>query len=82
MADKTYAKGFYVKEMSSEYGKFFSASINVIQFIDFLRANQNDKGYVNLTITKRREPSPHGDTHTAYLNDYKKSGSESDEMPF
>lgn len=33
----------------------------------------NDKGYVNMTVMKRKEPGQYGDTHYVVENDYQKN---------
>lgn len=52
MADKTLAKGLYAKQ--GKYG--LKISIKVDEFIEFLKAHKNDKGYVNIDQNKVREP--------------------------
>ena len=32
----------------------------------------NERGYVNLTVAKLKEPDQWGNTHTVYLNEYTK----------
>ena len=39
-----------------------------------LLANKNEKGYVNLKMTKRREPSQYGQTHSIVVDDWKPNG--------
>lgn len=34
------------------------------------KLTKNDRGYCNIIITTMREPDKHGNTHTAYIDDY------------
>jgi len=42
--------------------------------IEKLSEYANEKGYVNMTMSKRREPGQYGDTHYFTLNDWKPEG--------
>ena len=46
-----------------------------------LIANKNEKGYVNLKMTKRREPSQYGQTHSIVVDDWKPSGQPQQSAP-
>lgn len=37
---------------------------------EFIKAHTNDRGYLNLVVSKRREPGKHGETHSVYLDDW------------
>lgn len=37
----------------------------------FIEANKNEKGFINLDVSERREPSQHGDTHSVALDTWK-----------
>ena len=54
--EKIYAKGLFVKrnEKAPEF-VVCSLSIKTDDFIQFLKENTNDKGYVNLQVLKSRE---------------------------
>ena len=54
--EKIYAKGLFVKrnEKAPEF-VVCSLSIKTDEFIQFLRENTNDKGYVNLQVLKSKE---------------------------
>ena len=74
MADKNYIKGIFIKE-----GKYdLRASINLKTFFESLEPIQNDKGYANILIKKRKEEGKFGDTHYCIENDWKpnKEGTE------
>lgn len=42
--------------------------------LEKLQQYANDRGYVNMTMSKRREPGQYGDTHYFTLNDWKPEG--------
>ena len=56
MENKKYAKGLFVKrnEKAPEF-VVCSLSVKTDEFIQFLKENTNDKGYVNLQVLKSRE---------------------------
>ena len=67
MADKNYIKGIFIKE-----GKYdLRVSINLETFFESLEPIQNDKGYANILIKKRKEEGKFGDTHYCIENDWK-----------
>lgn len=66
MTNKTYINWTQIKEINWEFGSFFNMSVN----IDKLKEYANDKGYVNMTISKRKEVGQYWDTHYAVLNEY------------
>ena len=51
------------KELSGNYGAFHKISFNHND-LNLLMENLNAKGYVNLDMNKRREPSQYGQTHS------------------
>lgn len=55
------------KEIQGQYGSFFNISFK----LEDLKEYVNEKGYVNLTMSKRKEPGKYGDTHYFTLNEYK-----------
>ena len=63
---KTYIDGTSCKAISGQFGEFFNVSINV----EKLQQYANEKGYVNMTMSKRREVGQYGDTHYFVLNEY------------
>lgn len=64
---KTYIDGTSCKAINGQYGEFFNMSFN----IEKLSQYANEKGYVNVTMSKRKEPGQYGDTHYFTLNDWK-----------
>jgi len=45
--------------------------INVAKFKAWLDQHVNDKGYVNMGISARKETSQYGETHTCWLDTWK-----------
>jgi hypothetical protein len=71
MSEKIYIGG--AKEKVWEDGNSsFSISFGE-KDLALLLANKNEKGYVNLKMTKRREPSQYGQTHSIVVDDWKPS---------
>ena len=67
---KTYIDGSSCKAIQGQFGEFYNISFN----LEKLQEYANEKGYVNMTMSKRREPGQYGDTHYFTLNDWKPSG--------
>lgn len=67
MSEKTYIKGITIKE--GKYG--LRVSFNLRTFIEQAEQLQNDKGYLNIDINKRKEAGKYGETHYATLNEWK-----------
>jgi hypothetical protein len=63
---KTYIDGTSCKAINGQFGEFFNVSINV----EKLQQYANEKGYVNMVMSKRREVGQYGDTHYFTLNEY------------
>ena len=64
---KTYIDGASCKAVNGQFWEFFNISFN----IEKLSSYANDKGYVNLTLSKRKEVGQYGDTHYFTLNEWK-----------
>jgi len=69
---KTYIDGTSCKAISGQFGEFFNVSINV----EKLQQYANEKGYVNMVMSKRREVGQYGDTHYFTLNEYNPEANE------
>lgn len=67
---KTYIDGTSCKAVNGQFGEFFNISVNIEKLTQYA----NEKGYVNMTMSKRREPGQYGDTHYFTLNDWKPEG--------
>lgn len=55
----------HIKAINGDYGEFFSAKFRLKDLMEI-----EDNGWVSLIITKRREESEKGATHTAYEDTY------------
>ena len=67
MTNKTFIEGSSCKAITGQYGEFFNMSFN----LEKLKQYANEKGYVNITMSKRKEVWKYGDTHSFTLNDWK-----------
>jgi len=70
---KTYIDGTSCKAINGQFGEFFNMSFNVEKLSQYV----NDKGYVNMTMSKRKEPGQYGDTHYFTLNEWTPEGGQS-----
>lgn len=64
---KTYIDGTSCKGINGQFGEFFNMSFN----LEKLQQYANEKGYVNMTMSKRKETGQYGDTHYFVLNEWK-----------
>lgn len=71
---KTYIDGASCKAINGQYGEFFNISFNAERLMQYA----NEKGYINITMSKRKEPGQYGDTHYFTLNDWKPEGNNND----
>ena len=67
MADKKYIGGS-AKAVSTQYDEILNLSLK----LEDMQAIANEKGYVNMTVLKRKEPGQYGDTHYVVENDIRK----------
>lgn len=63
---KTYIDGTSCKAVNWQFGEFFNISFN----IEKLQQYANEKGYVNVTMSKRKEPGQYWETHYFTLNEW------------
>ncbi len=66
-------KAIYVPKSSAKarqtpIGEVLRLSFKVDELVNFVREHVNEKGYVNFEVSKRREPSGYGDTHSVKLD--------------
>ena len=85
--EKTFAKGVFIKEKTFDTWSKLNMSIKVSDFVEFLKEHENEKGYVNFNISKRRQPSEYGVTHSCELDTWKPENKEvskqdEDSLPF
>ncbi len=69
---KTYIEWSSCKAINWQYWEFFNISFN----LEKLQQYANEKGYVNLTMSKRREVGQYWETHYFTLNEYNPERSE------
>lgn len=63
---KTYIDWTSCKGVNGQFWEFFNMSFN----LEKLQQYANEKGYVNMTMSKRREAWQYGDTHYFVLNEW------------
>ncbi len=64
---KTYIEWTSCKAINGQFWEFFNMSFNY----EKLKQYVNEKGYINMTMSKRKEPGQYGDTHYFTLNEWK-----------
>jgi len=72
---KTYIEWASCKAINWQFGEFFNMSFN----IEKLQQYANEKWYVNITMSKRREVGQYGDTHYFTLNEYNPNNTQSNQ---
>lgn len=55
-------------------GSIIKLGFKADEFVEFINANKNAKGYIKLTVSKRRTPSQYGDTHSVALDSFVPKG--------
>ena len=71
MAEKQYVNGLIIKEKVFENGgNQLKLSIKTEDFVTQLK-ELDDNGWVNLIVTRRKEPSDTGITHYSYVDTWK-----------
>jgi len=71
MAEKQYVNGMIIKEKTFDNGGTqLKVSIKVEELRNQLK-ELDDNGWVNLIVTRRKEPSDAGVTHYAYVDPWK-----------
>ena len=63
---KTYIDWTSCKAINWQFWEFFNMSFN----LEKLQQYANEKGYVNMTMSKRKEVGQYGDTHYFTLNEW------------
>jgi len=70
------------KSVTFQSGKsILKLGINVEKFKAFLDEHKNEKGYVNLGISDRKEVSQYGETHTVWLDTWKPDANQPPRQP-
>jgi hypothetical protein len=68
MADKVYLKCSAKEKTFRNGGAILKIGIKVEELAAFVKAHKNERGYINLAISPRREVGQYGDTHSVYLD--------------
>ena len=72
---KIYVGG--AKEINGNFGAFHRISFNK-QDLETMMNNLNAKGYINLNMNKRREPSQYGQTHSLIIDTWEPNQGQAD----
>ncbi len=67
---KTYIEGTSCKAIQGQFWEFFNISLNYEKLAQYA----NEKWYINMTMSKRKEVWQYGDTHYFVLNEWKPEG--------
>ena len=80
---KQYINGVWIEQKTfNDGGTILKLSVLPDRFIESLKAAKvNDKGYIKLVISERREVGKNGETHTCYVDDWKPSGVPTSKSP-
>lgn len=70
MANKTFLNCAAKAKTFSNGGSVINLGVKAADLIAFAERHRNERGYLNLCISERREPGKHGETHSVYLDDY------------
>lgn len=68
MSEKKYIWGS-AKAVPTQYGEMMNLSLKLSD----MQSIVNDKGYVNMTVIKKKETDQYGNTHYVVENNYKKA---------
>ncbi len=62
-------------------GEIIKLGFEAAALVQFIHANTNERGYINLNVGKRREVGQYGDTHTVSLDTWKPDGQAKQTQP-
>lgn len=74
---KTYIDWASCKAVNGQFWEFFNISFNV----EKLQQYANEKGYVNVVMSKRKEPGQYWETHYFTLNEWNPENSQNNSKP-
>lgn len=74
---KTYIDWASCKAVNGQFWEFFNISFNV----EKLQQYANEKGYVNIVMSKRKEPGQYGETHYFTLNEWNPENNQNNSKP-
>ena len=71
--DKVYADGVYIREKTFEStgNTILNVGIDAAKMIAFLNKHKDERGFVNVGISRRKTESDKGITHTCWLDTWK-----------
>lgn len=72
--DRVFANGMFVKSQSTQYGDIIKLSIKVEDFINFLKGNQTENGWVSVDLLQKKSIDEKGRSHTPVLNNWVPNG--------
>lgn len=81
MADKTFLRCSAKEKEFRSGGSVIRLGVKVEDLIAFAKEHGNERGYLNLSISKRRSVGQYGDTHSVSLDTYEPRQAQ-DEAPF
>ena len=74
MSDKVYVGNG--KAIDTQYGELLKISFSKSD-LEMMQSMLNEKGWINLNVNKRKEPSQYGDTHSIVVDTWKPDGQQS-----
>lgn len=90
MSETIYVPKCSAKARQTPYGEKLNLSFKVEDLLAFAKQHANAKGYLNLTVSQRKEPGKFGDTHSVKLDTWEPKAKsdatgyagDDEEMPF
>lgn len=70
MADKVFLKCSAKQKRFDNGGSVINLGVKTADLIAFAEAHTNERGFLNLVISERREVGQYGDTHSVTLDTY------------
>lgn len=68
---KTYVPKCFAKARQTQFGEFISIDVDANALIEFANAHKNERGYLKLTVAKRKAADDRGNTHSVFLDTWK-----------
>lgn len=82
-AEKTFLKCSAKEKEFRDGGSLIRLGVKAQDLIAFAKLHANERGYLNLVISKRRSVGQYGDTHSVALDTYEpKAKTDDDSAPF
>lgn len=82
MSEKTYLKCSAKEKTFPNGGSVINIGVKAEDLIAFANAHANGRGYVNLTVSPRRETGQYGDTHSVSLDTFEPKAKPAPDVPF